>query len=98
MRHALDGCRPGADDADPLVLEPGQPAAVVAAGIAVVPAAGVEGVALEVVDPRDAGQLRPAQRPVGHGDVAGLEAIAAAGADGPEPLVLVPLHPGDRGL
>ncbi len=38
----------------------------VAAGVVVVPAAGVERVALERLDAGDAGQLRPVQRAVGH--------------------------------
>ncbi len=48
VRDALHGGRAGADDADALVLQPREVAVAVAAGVAVVPAAGVERVALEV--------------------------------------------------
>jgi hypothetical protein len=64
--HALHGGGAGADDADPLVGQAGEAARRVAAGVRVVPAAGVERVALERLDAGDARQLRPVQRAVGH--------------------------------
>ena len=55
----------------------------VAAGVVVVPAAGVEAVAGEGLDARDAGQLRPVQRTGAHGDEPGADLVAAVGADDP---------------
>ena len=52
-RHALDGGRTGADDGDAFVGELRQSAAVIAAGVVVVPAAGVERVTLEIFDARN---------------------------------------------
>ncbi len=56
---------------------------VVASRVAVVPAAGVEGVALEVVDARDARELGPVERAGGHGDILRTEFVAAVGGDDP---------------
>ena len=62
VRHALNRRRAGADDRDALVGELRQTAAVITAGVVVVPAAGVERVALELFDARHRRQLRPVQR------------------------------------
>src|SRR5512143_450487 len=62
MRDALHRGRAGADDADGLVGEPGQPARRVAAGIVEIPAGGVEAVPLKALDPRNTRQLRPAEQ------------------------------------
>ena len=63
--------------------ELGHRARRVAAGVRVVPAAGVEAVAGERLDARDAGQLRPVQRAGAHRDEPGPELVAAVGADRP---------------
>ena len=54
-----------------LSARPVEAAVGAAAGVVVVPPAGVERVALEGRDALDAGQLRPVQRAAGHHDVAG---------------------------
>ena len=58
MGHRLHRGGAGADDTDDLVVETGQAAILVAAGIGIVPPAGVKGVTLEVLDPWNARQLR----------------------------------------
>ena len=93
MRHALHRSRAGADNRDALVGELVQISVGVAARVAVVPAAGVEGVAFIALDAGNAGQLRPVQRPVGHDDEARAHAVAAVGGDDPSAFVLAP---GDR--
>jgi hypothetical protein len=97
VRHALHGRGTGTDDADHLVAQPGEPTRGVAAGVVVVPPAGVERVPGERLDARDAGQLRPVQRPVGHHHVAGTHAVAAVGADDPAAIRFVPRQVGDLG-
>ena len=89
----------GADDADPLVgqLVHRRPDRV-AAGVVVVPAAGVEGVALEVLEAGDAGELRHVQRPGAHGEELRRELVAAVGADDPRVTVVVPLQVRDLGV
>ncbi|NRA96189.1 MAG: hypothetical protein HRU14_08280, partial [Planctomycetes bacterium] len=67
----IPGGGAGADDAYTLIAKVIQATVRITAGVLVVPAAGMKGVALEVVDARDARELRPVQRPVGHGDKAG---------------------------
>ena len=64
MRDTLHrrGTRP--DDANPLVGQPVETAIRPAAGIVIIPAAGVEGVALEVSNAWNARQFRTVQRPV----------------------------------
>ena len=98
MRNALNGCRPGADNPDTLVLEPVQAARIVTTGIAIVPATGVEGVALKRRDAGNARQLGPVQRAIRHRHILGLESIAPIGGDHPGGLGLVPLHLADAGL
>ena len=55
--HHLHGGGTGADDADALVGQTVHRLRGTASGVAVVPAAGVEGLALEVLDPGDSRQL-----------------------------------------
>ncbi len=77
--HTLDRGRPGADDADALsgkVLQ-------LLAGVAVVPAAGVEGVTAKRVDAGNAGQLGLGLVPVGHGYELGAHFVAPVGSDDP---------------
>lgn len=57
MRHDLDGGRTGADERDTLVGELVEAAVRGAAGVGVVPAAGVERVPGEGLDARDAGKF-----------------------------------------
>ena len=95
--HALHRGGAGADDADHLVRQPVQPARAVAAGVLVVPPAGVERVAGVALDAGDARQLGPVQRPVGHHQEAGAHAVATVGGDDPAALAVVPRHVGDLG-
>ena len=70
----------------------------IAAGVVVIPAAGVERVALEGLDACDAGQFRHVQRPGAHADELRGEGIAAVGADGPARFRLVPIETHDLGV
>src|SRR5271166_6268016 len=90
MRHALYRGRAGPYDRDALVRELVQFTSGVAAGVIVVPAAGVEGVPLVAVDSRDAGQLGPVQRSIRHDHVTRAKPVAAIGGNDPSVLVLVP--------
>src|SRR6476620_12640403 len=54
--------------------------------------------ALEGLDARDAGQLRPVQRTAGGDHEAGVHGIAAVGGDEPSVLILQPAHLADLGL
>src|SRR5271156_1539971 len=90
MRYALNGSRAGADNSDFLVAEFVQIPCGIAAGIAVIPAAGVERMPLVVVDTRNPRQLRPIQRPVGHDDEARAHSVAAVSGDDPPALFFAP--------
>ena len=95
-RHALDRCCPGPDDRDPLVTQLGHSAVVVTTGVAVVPAARVERVTLERLDPGDARQLRSCGRAERHDDEARPDVVVAIGRDVPSAEILVPVdraHP-----
>ena len=94
-RHALDGAGTGADHRDPLVAQPVKVPVGPAAGVVVVPSAGVERVALEVADAGDAGEFRPVEGPVGHGHEPGSQSVAPVGGDDPPGGVFVPGHTGD---
>ncbi len=99
MRHALHRCGAGADDGDALVLQLVQwRAKSIAAGVIIVPAAGVEAVTLEAVQPRNPRQLGHMQRPRPHADIIGGEAVTAIGGDDPDALALIPDHVGHPGV
>src|SRR5690349_17260369 len=79
MRHALHGSGAGADDADALVLQLlHQRALGVAAGVVIIPPAGVERMPLEGLDTFDAGKFWHMQRPRPHADELRGEGIAAS--------------------
>ncbi len=90
MGDALDTAGSGADDRDAFVAQPVKTAVHVSAGIVIVPARGVEGMALEAVDSRDARQLRAVKGSLTHHDEARADVVAAVGADAPASLRLVP--------
>ena len=90
MRDALHGGGAGADDADDLVGEAGEVALRRAARVGVVPAAGVERVALERLDAGDARELGTVEGAVRHDHEAGAHAIAAVGGDDPAEGFVVP--------
>src|SRR6185312_8495699 len=99
MRHALHGSGAGADDADALVLQLlHQRALGVAAGVVIIPPAGVERMPLEGLDTFDAGKFWHMQRPRPHADELRGEGIAASGADIPARLCLVPIEAHDLGV
>ena len=98
MRHDLHRGGARADDPHRLVTEPIEPAFGAAAGIIIVPAAGVEGVARERLDAGNAGQFRAMQRAVRHHHEARADRIAAIGRDGPAAVIVVPSQIGDLGL
>src|SRR5260221_88992 len=74
------------------------PAVCVPSGVVVVPPARVEGVALELVDPRYTRQLRLVQRPVGLDDELSLDRVSAVRLDLPFGFFLQPTHLGDLSL
>src|SRR5690606_36463687 len=61
VRDDLDRRRPGPDHADALVAQPREAARLVAAGVGVVPAAGVEELSREGLDAGDVRELGAAQ-------------------------------------
>ena len=69
-RNALNGRCTGSDDRHSLVLEPVEISERTPSGVFIIPPAGVEGVALEIFDARNAGQLGTVERAVRHGDEA----------------------------
>ena len=98
MGYALHGGGARADDANALARQAGQVAFGVATGVVVVPAAGVEAVALERVDAGNPRQLGPVQRPVRHHHEARPHGVAAIGFDDPAQRLFVPVQRGDLGL
>jgi len=98
LRNSLHACGTGSDDGHTLVVQPGQIPGDVTARVLIVPAARVEAVAGELLEPRDAGQLGAAEQTALGRDEPGTEHIAAVGAYRPPRRVLVPLHLGDPRL
>src|SRR3984893_11348690 len=90
MRHALNRGRPGANDSDAFVQKLVQAAGGIAAGVVVVPATGVEGMPLELLDPGDRRELGPVQGPTRHDHEARLEDITSVSADRPAAGFIVP--------
>ena len=95
---ALDGGGAGADDADALVPQARQVAVAVAARVGVIPAAGVEGLPLEVLDARDPGQLRAMEPAATRQTNLARISSSAVGANHPAGGVLFPLQAGDLRL
>src|SRR6266705_6346136 len=92
MRDALNRGRPGPDYTHAFVRVFVQAAVGVAAGVAVVPTAGVEGMPLELLDPSDRRELGPVQRPARHDHKTRPEDVAAVRGDVPAPFLLVPVR------
>src|ERR1700761_9249398 len=90
FRNDLNAGRAGADDADALVRKAGHRMALVAPGVLIVPATGVEGVAGEALDAGDAGKLRVAEEPGTGNHEARGDPVAAVGRDRPAGERLVP--------
>ena len=98
VRHALHGGGTGADDADPLVLQAGEAAIAIAAGVVVIPAAGVKGVPLETADTGHARQLGPMQRAAGQHHEPRPQHVLAVGGHLPARGIVEPAHVGNHGL
>ena len=96
--NALHRSRARADNGDAFIGQPAEIALRVAAGIVVVPAAGVEGMTLEASDAGDAGQLGPVERPVGHGHKLSPDGVTPVGMNNPAPARVVPAHCAHPGL
>ena len=93
--HHLYRGRAGADHGHTLVRQPGHRFAFGrAAGIAIVPPAGVEALAFEQLDPGQAGQLGDMQRAGAHADIFGGERVPAIGSHDPQLARLVPCEVG----
>src|SRR5262245_43101682 len=98
VRHALNRGGAGADDGNAFVREVGEAAAVIAAGVRVVPPTGVERVTLEVFDTGNRRQLRSVQRACRHDDGARLNGVVSVRRYDPARDVFVPAQVGDLGL
>src|SRR2546426_10211038 len=98
MRYALHRGGARADDADAFVAQAGEVSVRVSAGVGVVPAAGMECVTAEPLEPGDARQLRLLQESVGEADEARAHRVAAVGRDDPARGVAVPANLGHRCL
>ena len=98
LGHDLDGGRTCTDDGDALVRQLIHRLGGAATGVAIVPAAGVERVAGEVLDPWDARQLRLVQNPSRQHEELGGQLVAPVRGHGPSPVLLAPLGTGDIGL
>src|SRR6185295_19548583 len=96
IRDTLHRRRAGTDDADALVGELGhRRPRPVAAGVVVVPPAGVEAVAREGFDAGNAGQLGPMQWAGAHGHETSPNLVATVGSDDPACSFLIPFEAGD---
>src|SRR5262245_24863825 len=98
VRHGLNRRRSRPDDRHALVGELVEAAGGVSARVLVVPAARVKDMPLEVVDPRDGGQLGTVEGAAAHDDESSFELVAAIGLDRPAPGALVPAGFGDLRL
>ena len=93
VRYALD-CRAAcADDGYLFVAQPVKVGVIrAAARIVIVPATGVEHLALKVFKPRSAGELGTVQTAWGRDHIAGAHFVAAVGGDHPTGHVVIPSH------
>src|SRR5579885_211701 len=98
MRHALNRRGAGADHGNALVAQLVQISGGIAAGVLVIPSAGVKRVALESIDSGDAGKFGAVERPAGHDHEAGAQAIVTIGRDNPSAFLVAPDHVPDLGL
>ena len=93
-RDGLDCGRPGADDAHDFVFQTRQ----VVPGVGIVPARGVEGVALKGLHACDPGQLGLGQGAVGADHKPRPHVVAPVGRDMPQSFLRVPYGGGDGSL
>ena len=94
---ALHGGGASADNPDHFVRQLVEAPVGVAAGVVVVPSAGVERVAFEGVDAGDAGQLGPAEGSDGHDHEPGPHPVVVVGVQHPPVVGVVPVHLVDPG-
>ena len=94
----MNGGGAGTDHRHPLVGQLVQTARGIAAGVIVIPPAGVKAVALERLDAGDARQLGAAGGAQRHHHKPRLHLIVAIGAHDPAFLVFIPVELGDAGL
>ena len=95
--NALNGRGAGADDAHTLIRKLMQIALVIAAGVRVIPAGGVEAMALKAIDARNLRQLRPVSGARGLDQEARVEHVPPVRGEAPALSVFLPsriLHPG----
>src|SRR5215469_8654959 len=98
MRYTLNGGGSGSDASHPLVFQFVQTSSGISTGVVIVPAAGVESVPFEFLDPRNSRQFRLVERTARHDHEARRERIAAIGGDGPAGGIIVPTRFLDRRL
>ncbi len=98
LRHDLHSGSSGADDADTLVGQLIHRFVWSSAGVVVVPPTGVEGLALESIDPGYPGKLGFVQDSSCQHEKAGREPVATAGRHLPAQRILAPRSTGDVGL
>ncbi len=95
LGDALHRGRAGPDHRDALVAQLlHRRAGRLTAGVRIVPAAGVERMAAELLDTGNARELRHVERPGSHRNELRREGVAAVGANGPPRAGVVPLEPG----
>src|ERR1700757_4045282 len=98
VRDALNRRRTSADDPDPFVVQLGQAARGIAAGVVVIPAARMKGMAFEVLDPGDRGKVGPIERSARHHDESRPEDVVAIGSNRPSRGGFVPSRVSDLRL
>src|SRR6185369_1013408 len=98
VRNDLNRSGARADDADALARKACQAAFGAAARVTIVPAARMEGMALEVFEPGDARKLRPVEGAGREHDETGAHAVAVVGRDDPARSCRIPLDQLDTGL
>ena len=97
-RDTLNGGGAGANDGDALVGKLGEPAVVIAAGVVVIPAGSMEGMALERRDTRYAGQLRAVSGAGGLNDKLRANLVVAMSGHVPMAALFAPLNLCNAGL
>ena len=96
--HHLHSGGSGADDPDAFIGQLVHRFAWSPARVVVVPATGVEGLALESIDPEYPGELGFVQDSSGQHEKAGREPVVTTGRHLPAQRILVPGRTGDFGL
>ena len=98
MRHALNGCRAGADNGDFLIGQTAQPAARCAACIIIIPTAGMKCVPLKIANALNGRQFGAVERPIGVNNKARRQFITHRRRHPPATRRFVPFGRRDFGL